>query len=198
MLLAVLAARPAAAQEGSFMVGVGASFAGEDFDDPDDGSRGSAGSFDVDDSRTWSAQLGYRASDQLAFELEYERFDDFEIETRTAPFLINGDGEVTGWSASLNTKIYPFEGSRLQPYVLTGVGYMEADTEFRVSSFFFPVAGQEVSFDDSGAVLQVGLGIDVQLTDNWYLSLEGAYKFPQSDLEGLEFYTLGGAVQFRF
>ena len=47
-------------------------------------------------------------------------------------------------------------------------------------------------------VFQVGLGIDLQVSDSWFVELEGVYKFPTRELRDLRFYTIGGSVQFRF
>jgi opacity protein-like surface antigen len=199
--LMLAGATPAAAEEGDVMIGFGGSFAGENF-------RGDADEFD--NSRTWTAQLGYRVSDYLAFELEYENIDDFEFnESDSASdgfFTVTDevDAKVDGFLIALNGKIFPLQSGRFRPYLMGGVGYMkaelDADLNRTVTSPTFNFSGNLDSFsqDDKAAVFQAGLGIDLQLSDNWFVELEGSYKFPTRELRDLRFYTIGGSVQFRF
>src|SRR5262245_6170282 len=93
--LVLLAATPAAAEEGDVFIGIGGNFAGEQFDD--------TGGFDVDDSRTLTAQVGYRVNPFLAFELKYERLDEFDLSDSddlgfgtTVDFEGDADGFIAG------------------------------------------------------------------------------------------------------
>ena len=186
----VMAASPAAAEEGNVFIGLGGNFAGEQFDD--------TGGFDVDDSRTLTAQLGYRVNDYLAFELKYERIDEFDLGSTEQFGLgsITFEGDAEGFIGAVNAKIFPLQSGRFRPYLMAGVGYMKLDIDLEASSFGFQLAS--ASEDEKAAVLQAGLGIDLQLTDNWFVELEGSYKFPQSDLEDFKFFVIGGSLQFRF
>jgi opacity protein-like surface antigen len=193
--LLFLAATPAAAEEGDVTIGIGGSFAGERFEDSDIG--------DVDDSRTWTGQIGYRVNDYLTLELEYEQVDEFDVSDSVdlGGFTADREGDVEGWILGLNGKVFPIQSARLRPYLMGGVGYMKAevDVEDSFNSPGFPkLVFQEFSEDAKGAVLQLGLGLDLQLSDSWFVELEGNYKFGTGDLDGLDFFTVGGTVQFRF
>jgi outer membrane protein W len=201
--LGLLAAAPVSADEGSFMIGIGANIANEQFDGTDfTGAFGNPRSLDVNNSRTWSAQAGYRLNDYFAFELEYERIDEFDLADSESLFGIQADvdGSVDGWLASLNARAYPFERiAGLRPYLLVGAGYMELDSDATASvSFRGESLSSSGSQDEHAAVLQAGLGFDVQVTENWFVELEGSYKFPQRELEDFRFFTIGGQLQYRF
>jgi len=185
-------ATPALAQEGAVVIGLGASYAGERFDD---------GGLDVDDSRSWTAQAGYAFNEFLTVEVEYEQLDDFDLgqDIDLGIATLDIDGDLSGWIGSVNAKIFPFGGARLRPYVMGGVGYMDVELDFDVTANAFGQVGTgSASEDENAAVLQLGLGLDLQLTDRWFVELEGAYKFPQSDLDDFRFFTIGGTVQYRF
>lgn len=190
--LMVLAASPALAEEGNVFIGIGGNFAGEQFDE--------TGGFDVDDSRTLTAQLGYRVNDYLAFELKYERIDEFDL-SATDDFglglgSVDFEGDAEGFIGGVNAKIFPLQSGRIRPYIMAGLGYMKLDIDLEANFAGFQLAS--ASEDEKAAVLQAGLGVDLQLTDNWFVELEGSYKFPQSDLEDFKFFVIGGSVQFRF
>lgn len=186
----LLCVAPAAhAQEGSWTLGLGASFSGEDFDD--------TGGFDVDDSSALSAQLGYRFNRYLTLEAEYERIDGFDLDGALGTGLgtANLRGEIDGYIVSANAKVYPFSG-RIRPYLMAGAGLARLDAD--VSASVPGVTAVSVSDDDTAAVLQVGLGFDLDLNDSWAIEVEGSYKLPQSDLDDLRFYTIGATLQYRF
>jgi opacity protein-like surface antigen len=196
--LMLAAAAPAAAEEGDVVIGIGGSFTGERFKS-DAENLG-----DVDDSRSWTGQIGYRLNDYLAFELEYERITKFDVsdEVSFAGLTVRRDGEVDGWMAGINAKLYPLQTGRLRPYLMGGIGYLQLDVDFDDSVDGFGTF-DGFSGDEKGAVVQVGLGVDLQLTDNWFVELEGSYKFPQADsgdfaLKDFQFFTVGGSIQFRF
>ena len=184
------------------MIGLGGTFAGENF-------RGDFGDLDFDNSRSWTAQIGYRLTDSLAFELEYENIDDFEFDDAVSDsfggfsFTDEVEADLDGFVLGLNAKVFPIQTGRFRPYLMGGVGYMKAELDTKFTSSvagqgFADSASESFSEDEGAAVFQAGLGIDLQLSDNWFVELEGSYKFPTKELRDLRFYTIGGSIQFRF
>ena len=126
--LMLVAAAPALAEEGDVFIGIGGSFAGENFDAPS--------GVDFDDSRTWTGQLGYRVSDHLAFELEYEQIQDFEFDAS----LTASDGIFTG-TQSVNVELDGFIVARWcsrSGWASTSRSATAGSSSSRVSTSFRP------------------------------------------------------------
>ena len=93
----------------------------------------------------------------------------------------------------VNMKNYLLTGT-FQPYAMVGVGLLDAEVSIRDAV----ALGVSVSEDEIALVWQVGGGVDVYANENWVVSLEGAYVVPTSDLDELDFWTLGIGLQYRF
>ncbi len=178
------------AREGTYAA-IGWSFAVEDFEDEIEDQAAALGiSVDIDDSFGINGRVGYRMHYRFAVELEFERYDELEFDVDVAGLGKVADGEIEAWSLMANGK-WILLPSRFQPYGLVGVGLLDADLSGR---------GAGISFSAHETVFawQVGGGVDVYANENWVVNLEGAYVFPTSALEDLNFWTLGIGLQYRF
>ena len=169
------------ARRGAYF-GAGAFLAFENFDDEIPGVP-----VDADDSWGLNARVGYRLHPHFAAELQYEWYDDFDIEV----FGIKA-AELDGWSLGVNGKGYLLTG-RFQPYVLVGGGLLDVEIE--------DTLGLGLSEDEEAFMWRFGVGLDSYLVGepgNMVLSIEAAYVLPTSDLDDFEFWTLGIGLQYRF
>ena len=92
------------------------------------------------------------------------------------------DDDFSGWSLTLNGKLYGFLG-RIQPYALFGMGGLVFDDK---------------RGDDSGFLARLGGGLDFYLTDNIVLDFEAAYALPAGSIDDLQFATFGFGIQYRY
>ena len=170
---------PDYARSGAY-VGAGGFGAFENFD--------GTGPLDVDDSWGLNARVGYRFHPRFAAEIQYEWYDDFEIDV--LGFTV---AEVDGWSLTANGKAYLLTG-RIQPYALLGGGYLEGELD---------TSGLGISADDNAFMWRFGGGFDIyavggQGQEHIVLSLEATYLLPIAELDDLEFWTIGVGLQYRF
>lgn len=171
---------PALAQESTnysrpgFYLGAGGLYAIEDFDT---GSR-----VGVDNEFGYNFRLGYRITPNIAIEVMGERVDGFD--------LTNAVGQsVDTWVGTANGKFFFFT-DRFQPYLLAGLGAMHAQAEIR--------QGFKVDSDVTGFAFRYGGGLDSYITEHWLVNLEISGVKPTGDTKNLDYFSLGGGIQYRF
>jgi opacity protein-like surface antigen len=151
--------------------------------------RGSArrdvgGNRNVDESYGFGARIGYRFHPHIAVEVHSEWIEGFDLQQ------FPGDhSEIRTWTNTINGKFF-FGHSRLQPYVLAGMGLQRAWVRN-------PTPGG-VNFDDVAFVGRVGGGIDFQLNSHVGLNLESSYLAPTGDLDDFDTVSLGLGLTYRF
>ncbi len=132
------------------------------------------GARSADDSLGMKLRLGYRCSPHLGWEFDYEWAESFDV----------SDGsDVDLWALMSNAKWYPLTG-RVQPFLVAGVGIVTADPE---------TVGRGT---DIG--LRFGTGIDVYLTGNWALTLDGSYVVPTAKVKDRRYVSVGWGLLYRF
>lgn len=141
---------------------------------------------DVDDATVgFEVYGGYRIVPNFALELEFEMLPDTDISAfGTASDLLTLD--ATG-----NGKVFLLT-DRIQPYLLAGVGFMHAELETEGP---FGTSGTE---SDTDFTARFGGGVDLYLTENVVLSVGADYLLPTGDLDGLDYVSYGGGLQYRF
>ena len=118
------------------------------------------------------ATVGWRESERLALELEFE-------------WVINHEDVSLGsWLFGANAKFF-FSESRLQPYLIVGAGAMWSE-----------VPGA-LDFADDWA-FRNGLGLDYYIDDHWALSFETTFVWGVGDLWENYFLTYGVGLMYRF
>ena len=152
----------------------------EEFDDVFPGSD-----VDVEAVNGAGALLGLRVGSRFSLELIGERYEDMEIDL--SALGLASDAELELWTAMLQAKLYLLTGF-IQPYVMAGAGYLDAKVELGGLS------------EDAAAPLgRAGAGIDIYLTRNLVLALQGAYsRGIGSELRDIDYFTFGGSLLFRF
>ena len=153
-------------------LGAGGLYAIEDFDN--------TGSLDFDNGPGFNFRLGYRIIPHIAIEAMGERVDAFDLDG------VSG-AEINTWTGTINGKFFALT-DRFQPYGLLGAGFMRAKAE--VSGF-----SDETETDFA---MRFGGGLDTYATGNWVINLEFSYVLPTGDVDDVNYFSLGGGIQYRF
>ncbi|MEW6742367.1 MAG: outer membrane beta-barrel protein [Planctomycetota bacterium] len=181
-VLAVLLFLPACAMgptnysETGLYVSGGLLRAWDDVDDIEDSD------FDLDSDQAygWDLRAGLRFLNHFAVELMYEDLQQFDFEGAEADLS----------SIMAQGKLYLLTGI-IQPYGLLGIGFVDGDLDVET-------IGDDISEDETDFMLRGGLGLELFLLPSFSLFAEGAYYWPQDDLEDLNFYTaqVGASLHF--
>ena len=158
-------------KEKGFYLGGGVAYAWENFD---------VEGVDFDDAWGLNAFAGYKLIKYIAFEGNFNWYDDFTLD------LFGVDIQI--WTLMLDVKaMYPVYNDILVPYLRAGVGYM--DKEASAGSF---------EMSDSDAAINLGGGLDYYVTDQFSLGIDGKYIVGTGDLEPIEYFvgTINAAFHF--
>jgi hypothetical protein len=151
----------------------------EEFEDVFPGSD-----LDVESVEALGAVLGLRMGSRFSLELIGEQYQDMDIDLDLG---LTPTAELQLRAAMLQGKLYLLTG-RIQPYLMAGAGYLDAKLKF---------AG--LSERAAAPLGRGGIGIDVYLTRNLVLQLQGAYsRGIGSELRDIEYFTFGGSAILRF
>jgi opacity protein-like surface antigen len=144
-----------------------------------EGSLGTAGvEGEANNSQGFELRFGYRAHPYVAAEFELDILDGFNGEV--GPI----DTAIDILSTTFSAKGFLPIG-RFHPYLTLGGGVMGVD------------AGNEILVDDgTSAVLRVGGGMDVYVTDNFAVYLGYHYLLPFGDNHGLDVYAIHFGIQY--
>lgn len=143
------------------------------------------GEADVQDaSLGFEVYGGYRIVPNFALELEFEMLPQTEVE------VLGTESEQRVLDVTGNGKVFLLT-ERVQPYLLAGAGYMNAEIE--VETILSSSSETESAF-----VARFGGGVDIYLTESAVLSVGADYLLPTDDLDGLDHVTYGGGLQYRF
>ncbi|MDH3504907.1 MAG: porin family protein [Nitrospirota bacterium] len=156
-----------------FYIGGGGAYAIEDFDN--------TFGLDFDNGPGFNGRLGYRFHPHIAIEAMIERVDAFDLKG------FNGV-EINTWTGTLNGKFYALT-DRFQPYGLLGMGAMRAEAN---------LPGSSNDFDDTDFAFRVGVGLDSYMTEHWLVNVEISNVHPSGDVDDINYYSLGGGIQYRF
>jgi len=148
---------------------------------------------------------GYRCHSYVATELQFEQLANFNASLPETDIPMNDkvrnfDLELETLVFTTNVKGYLLTG-RYQPYVLGGVGFMRMETKARdATTTPGPIVGVAAQQSDITVkvALRFGAGLDFYVTDNIVATLEGSYLIPTGELSGLDYYSFGLGLQYRF
>jgi opacity protein-like surface antigen len=151
---------------------------------------------------------GYRCHPYVSAELQFERLSNFdggitETTVNTWPSAAddvprNFDFELESLVFTTNAKAYLLTG-RYQPFLLAGVGFMrvEAKTQDKTGGTIpkFAPHGRTLK---TNLAFRLGGGVDFYLSEHVVASAEASYLMPTSALDGLDYYSIGVGLQYRF
>jgi len=208
-----------------FFLGVGAGFAGENFSDKpvrdiadifsnqpqldvpilsDDDPKATA-----DNSWSVSGRGGYRCHPRYSVGATLEGFGGFDTQW-TGPTGTGGD-DIDIFAATVDIKGYLLTG-RYQPYLLLGGGTMNISTKVTNPTAIVGVVPNGAPPPDNFAifgpktqsrrytdfVVRLGGGFDIYTTDHVVVNIGATYLFPLGEVSGVNLFTVGGGIEYRF
>ncbi len=202
-------ADPDAYDRQGFFVGVGASYAFEEFsgdvfsdlevatfDPGEDGLLGEmTDDLEFDDSWGIRGQAGYRCHPRFSAELEVEWIDEFDANVNKRFSGKVGTTEVEPLVVTVNTTGYLLTG-RTQPFLRAGLGLMKVEYTERDTTTTPSPDGSKQESDETRFAFRVGGGIDYYATKNVVLGVDVDYVLSPSLDVG--YVTIGAGVQYRF
>ena len=124
---------------------------------------------ELDDDVTYGLRYTYNFTNAWGLEVSLGNT------ASSATKLAGGDIDLDLTTLDVDAVWHIDTGSRLQPYVLGGVGYAAADLD---SPIIGTVNGQAVSLDDDeGFTVNAGVGAKYFITDNFLVRLEARYRY---------------------
>lgn len=210
-----------------FFLGVGGGFAGENFTDKPvkdiadifsnqpqldvDPLAGADPKATADNSWSVSGRGGYRCHPRFSVGASLEGFGGFD--TQWSGVLGTGGDDIDIFAATVDIKGYLLTG-RYQPYLLFGGGTMKIKTKVTNPTAIvgtipdetpdpdtdnLPIYGPKIqSRDPMDFVFRFGGGFDVYATDHVVVNIGASYLLPLGELSGVDLFTVGGGIEFRF
>ena len=141
----------------------------------------------TDDAVGLNASVGGRMLEHFAVEAQFEWFHDFRLQP---PGSVTRSADTYAMFANL--KAYPLKG-RIQPYGLFGIGGLI------VNSLYFPdLQGTSSNEIQSGFAIRAGAGVEVYVSDHWFISLEGSYVRPIQTVSEFDHGSAKWGIGYRF
>ena len=172
-----------------------------------------------DDSWNVKGYGGYRCHPRYSVSASIEYFGGFD--TQWTGLLGTGGGDIDIITGGFDIKGYLLTG-RYQPYLLLGGGTMHIDTKVTNPTGIAgscpptpnlpacdpsldppppttPIIGpvtQHRSYKDF--VFRVGGGFDVYATEHVVVNIGASYWLPLGEVSGVDLFTVGGGIEYRF
>jgi len=209
-----------------FFIGVSGNFAGENFSARPVGDiadifsnqpgreipilPGPESTSNSDDSWSVKGGGGYRCHSRFSVGATIEYFGGFDTSWRGV--YGEGSDDIDMFAMTTDIKGYLMTG-RYQPYLLVGGGTMHIKTDVTnqngigttFKNPFTPppvnlpnIASVTQSRDYTDFVFRLGGGIDVYATDNVVVNIGASYLLPLGEVSGLDLFTVGGGIEYRF
>jgi len=200
LLVAVLSISATSyAREGGAYIGIGGSYAIDDFYTEKFEDRAVPIAVNIDDTWGVNAKLGYHVNEFFAVEAVFDYFSAFETSealihpTTTGAAstmgIISEDGELNIMTFMLAGK-FCWPGRAIEPYGIVGAGVMQADWDRKLGAGSGSASDSPaLSASSTGGCAKVGVGVDFFLSDHLSLGVEGGTTFnwgnPEFDLDAL-------------
>lgn len=159
---------------------------------------------DVDsDTFGFNGRGGYRCHRYVSTELQFERLMNFDGSVLENGVPMNDsargfDLELESLVFTTNAKAHLLTG-RYQPFALAGLGFMRMESKARDNTGgTIPGFAPQASDVIVELAMRFGGGLDFYLTENIVVTAEGSYLLPTGKLDGLDYYTFGLGLQYRF
>lgn len=140
---------------------------------------------DHDAAAGFDIYLGWRLHKYVAAELEVEYLPEVKFDEDGGDFV---EAETLVFSGAVRG-ILPL--GRFEPYVLGGIGFMDADVD--------DVRNLGVILDEgTDLAIRFGGGFDFHLHRNVALRFSAEWMLPRGDIHEMEYVSIGGGLQYRF
>jgi len=103
-----------------------------------------------------------------------------------------GSDDIDVFVATTDVKGYLLTG-RYQPYLLLGGGAMHIGTKVTNST-----TGVTQSRNFTDFVFRFGGGLDFYATEHVVVNIGANYLIPLGEVSGVDLYTVGGGIEYRF
>jgi hypothetical protein len=157
-------------------LGLAGTWGVEEFQDTND--------INIDDTVGVNGRVGYRALSWLSAELQAEYVPNWHIDFGSG----SDDGNLDMWLVGGNLR-WNLPTGLIQPYLLTGGGYMGADLSG---------TGNESGQDGNGAFARLGGGMEFYPWSFLALDFGIAYVLPTNDVDKLDFLSITWGALYRF
>ena len=184
----------------TFYIGIGGSYAVEDFDvdELEASLEGIASDSDVDFDDTWGLNLkaGYHVNNWLSLEFDFDYLSEFEadegLDVLGIPVDLDAELDVTTYMA-----VFKFTCvlEPLKPFIVAGGGMMDADVDAKASALGVSASDSESETDTCA---KLGLGVDFFATKSVSIGLEGSYVWGFGDLDEISYYNLTLGLGYHF
>jgi opacity protein-like surface antigen len=183
----------------TFYIGIGGSYALEDFDvDYVVEVQGTARIVDMDFDDTWglNGKVGYHVNDWASFEFDFNYLSEFEAEESLVvldiPVDEDGKVDITTYMAlaKFTCVLEP-----VKPYIVAGGGIMDADFDAKASALGESASDSKSETDTCA---KFGLGVDFFAAKSISIGLEGSYVWGFGDLEKISYYNLSLGLGYHF
>jgi len=208
-----------------FYLGAGAGFAGENFSErpindiadifsnqPNKGIAILAGDktkAKADNSWGVYGRGGYRCHPRYSIGAWFETFGGFD--TQWTGVLGTGGNDIDIFAAGAEIKGYLLTG-RYQPYVLLAGGTMNAKTKVTNPTGIRGTVANDTPPPDNLAIIgpviqsrnytdfvfRFGGGVDLYATKHFVVNIGASYWLPMGEVSGVDLYTVGGGIEYRF
>jgi opacity protein-like surface antigen len=169
-------------KHGRVYAGAGLSYVHEQFDDGD--LKEFPGNSSIDNSWGFNVFAGYWWFKHVAFEGNYNWYADFDGEAAD-----NRNFDVSIWTAMLDVRVFSpsLWQDRIFPYVRAGGGWMDVEID-----------AQRVNSDESDWAYNFGLGVDVFVTHQLSLGLDGKRVWGTGDVSDFNHLTITLRAAYHF
>ncbi len=175
------------AREGGAYIGIGGSYAINDFYTAKFEDRAVPVEVNIEDTWGANAKLGYHVNEFFAAEAVFDYLSGFETSEALADPTMTGaasvrriiseDGELDVMTFMLAGK-FSWPGRAIEPYGTIGAGVMHANWDRKLGA-----GSGSTSSANTGACAKVGVGVDFLLSDHLSLGVEGATTFSLGNFE---------------
>jgi len=183
---------PAQAEEGKFYADFKGMYVFQNYDEGHSMGKftGPAPSISFDDS-VFGAQVGfgYVIDDRISIKALLELIP--EIEALTGLSFQAWD-RISVVTASINCKLILSEMKRAKPYLIGGMGVISAEEDI------YYRGSKTSKTRDLSIGFRAGLGVDLFITDNVSVGLEGAYTAGIGDVEQIKYATVSFGLGYHF
>ncbi len=184
-------------------IGIGGTYAVENFGDDAFQSGGAALELKIDD--TWGANLkvGYHFSELFAIEFDFDWLSEFEADEKvfiigTPGTPVNVDGDLEVRTYMLVAKFSPdldLGSKKVRPFGVVGLGVMDAEAFVKATVVGITVPD---SASDADPCVKLGLGLDYFATQNISIGLELNHLWGWGHLDQIRYFNITLGVAYHF
>ena len=186
------------AKDVGLYIGIGGSYAYEDFDIEDEDFEEMGLDVDFDNTQGINLKAGYHFNKLFSLEFNFDLLSSFEWDDSTTylgvPVNVDAEADITTYM--LAGKISPDFGSEIiRPFVVAGFGIMHGEIDVTASA---PGYSFSDSDSETDTCAKIGIGVDFFAKENVSIGLEGNYVWGFGDMDEVRYmnYTLGVAYHF--